>query len=312
MDWSLSDEIIKHLDEAVVHVSDAIGKLGLVAPRIDDEIVYHYCSGAVLEKIIMGQRIRASNIRYLNDPQEFLHGTKYLGDALEASGLPEKVCKQVIDTFPVKICGRSQVYISCFSSATDKLSQWRAYADDGRGYAVGFSVADMGYSAWDVFCSTHRVVYDETEKQNLAAAIVTAIKEYFDTIPKDADFDAKLVTALYFVLVAYSAIFKHTSFSEEAEYRLLIPDVPGTVRDAMIGTKRMGVFNRGGILVPCIDVGTKPLPYSDSKPRLPIKKVLVGPCLEEYKAIYGVMNCLEIAGYGGDIHVDKSNIPYLP
>ncbi|WP_416152053.1 DUF2971 domain-containing protein [Pseudomonas sp. Bout1] len=27
---------------------------------------------------------------------------------------------------------------TCFSKAGDVLSQWRAYADDGQGYAIGF------------------------------------------------------------------------------------------------------------------------------------------------------------------------------
>ena len=112
MDRSLGKEIDEHLDRVVERVSNAVTGLGLVAPRSGDDIVYHYCSGAVLEKIIRGQRIRASNIRYLNDPQEFLHGTTYLGNALTTSGLPENVCKQVIDSFPVKIYGRTQVYIS--------------------------------------------------------------------------------------------------------------------------------------------------------------------------------------------------------
>jgi len=29
--------------------------------------------------------------------------------------------------------------VACFSAADDLLSQWRAYADDGCGFAIGFN-----------------------------------------------------------------------------------------------------------------------------------------------------------------------------
>jgi hypothetical protein len=35
--------------------------------------------------------------------------------------------------------GRFEFFIASFSRDLDELSQWRAYADNGRGYAIGFA-----------------------------------------------------------------------------------------------------------------------------------------------------------------------------
>ena len=34
-------------------------------------------------------------------------------------------------------------FVSCFSADGDVLSQWRAYADDGHGFAIGFAPAEF-------------------------------------------------------------------------------------------------------------------------------------------------------------------------
>jgi hypothetical protein len=41
----------------------------------------------------------------------------------------------------------SILMIGCFSLEPDVLSQWRAYADNGRGFAIGFSLKDMNIPA---------------------------------------------------------------------------------------------------------------------------------------------------------------------
>ena len=49
----------------------------------------------------------------------------------------------------------SAAMISSYSLNGDVLSQWRAYADDGRGFAIGFSTRDM-----DMPAETAKVLYD--------------------------------------------------------------------------------------------------------------------------------------------------------
>lgn len=59
-----------------------------------------------------------------------------------ASQVQEEVGKIFIDTICTMVhlaYTQSLVMISSYSLDPDVLSQWRAYADDGRGFAIGFS-----------------------------------------------------------------------------------------------------------------------------------------------------------------------------
>ena len=59
--------------------------------------------------------------------------------------------------------------ISCYSLDPDVLSQWRAYADDGRGFAIEFSAKLMQMPAKKL-----RVLYDEERQRDGRAHITTS------------------------------------------------------------------------------------------------------------------------------------------
>lgn len=86
----------------------------------------------------------------------------------------------------------------CLSKAQDSLCQWRAYADDAQGFCIGFYKDDL------------------------------ESKEEFDAIDVeyiDQDYVLNCFKTDEFVeIIKNNYKYKHKSFSEEMEYRLIIKD----------------------------------------------------------------------------------------
>jgi hypothetical protein len=97
-----------------------------------------------LKGILETGEIWLTDIFSLNDPSELRHGLSHALKILNtkaATGPPEsKIFAKDFGAFTQQGgIQRSAHYFMCsFSSCGDDLGQWRAYADNGRGYALGF------------------------------------------------------------------------------------------------------------------------------------------------------------------------------
>ena len=120
------------------------------------------------------------------------------------------------------------VFTASFSSKRDLLSQWRAYADNGAGFALGFRSAglrELRFDGHKVVESLVRVEY-KADVQNLRAQrLVDRILEKLEPLAQralDAQDEQMLATALGLVLTTASAASKNSGFEEEAEHRLVL------------------------------------------------------------------------------------------
>lgn len=121
-------------------------------------------------------------------------------------------------------------FIACFTENADQLSQRRAYADDGLGYAVGF----RGHAHWATGgprpVQWERVIYDEDAQD----ALLEPILRHAASTPEGANhFLARLWSVL--------AIIKNPAFREEREWRLVVQDWPGAPSDFHYIPSRFGV-----------------------------------------------------------------------
>ena len=109
-------------------------------------LIYHYCDATALLNILKTRRVWATSTKYLNDTTELLafsadmrmhadrHRKTAAGEALS----------DIVDFYWIASDMRQTQTIGmdrfacCFSTDGDLLSQWRAYGNDGRGYAIGF------------------------------------------------------------------------------------------------------------------------------------------------------------------------------
>src|SRR5579863_5935328 len=117
------------------------------------ETLYHYTDVRGLKGILEAGQIWFTDYRHLNDPSELTHGIDIARDvahriATGADGRVRLFLDYFLDLFRHdNFVPTLEFFIACFSRARDDLGQWRAYADNGRGAAIGlspslFAVAD--------------------------------------------------------------------------------------------------------------------------------------------------------------------------
>jgi hypothetical protein len=125
---------------------DEVSSLG----SAHDETLYHYTDGRGLLGIIGNRSMHFTDFRHLNDPSELTYGRELLEKIVIS--LPRDAnwhhrCFMTL-LFPhlVAIMKSSGIdlFVASFSTEKDDLSQWRAYADDGRGFAIGFDPKSLG------------------------------------------------------------------------------------------------------------------------------------------------------------------------
>lgn len=199
--------------------------------------LYHYTRLDAFRSIIARRVLWLSDITSMNDSKEklwisevFRHAwvKRYESGSLSAEALLYFYDFQLeLEITPVFIC--------CFSEDGDLLSQWRAYADDGRGVAIGFRTSRLGFPVEqrfiDVFMEEQRVaiakcMYD----RELQAALINELIAYFDDLFADLDSHPKSGSVYAYegfhntarwCLRNMSVISKHPGFFEEREWRAI-------------------------------------------------------------------------------------------
>lgn len=194
-------------------------------------IGYYYCSLNTFLNILKNEEIYLSDPLKMNDNLEIKW---YLDRLNEEKGSDEEfgstlqrmrmrsgvdfTCEELAKHLEDK--GQKSIYISCFSKSSDLLSQWRAYADDGMGVAIGFDL-DMLASADNIFVReiiyADDVVQEECEStlEIVADSMPTVLSEY-KAFNREEQIDIILNE-----LIAELARFKNPAFKEEEEVRLI-------------------------------------------------------------------------------------------
>jgi hypothetical protein len=118
-----------------------------------EEPLYHYTDSGGLVGILESQTLRATDARYLNDALELEHGCRLVDHVLREKwrSLPRSERRGVTPAITLFLDmaltdrlfdpyepGRF-AFVTCFCEEGNLLSQWRAYADRGAGYSIGFS-----------------------------------------------------------------------------------------------------------------------------------------------------------------------------
>src|SRR5215831_10019471 len=154
--------------------------------------LYHYTDGRGLKGIIESQTIWFTDYRHLNDPSELIHGIEMAHDVmrLAANGADGRVrlfLECLRDMFSSKnFSATLEFFIASFSRERDDLGQWRAYADNGRGYAIGFAprvfrITELPLGSLPEFLGPVRYRTDEVCSRH-AAALEQAIAIFADTV----------------------------------------------------------------------------------------------------------------------------------
>lgn len=288
-----------------------------VSKRDVPEILYHYTDDASLHGILESGQIWLSDVFGLNDPSELSHGVTPAVRALNLradEGPPECriIARQFEQYHRTALHKVGKFFVACFSGAGDDLGQWRAYADNGRGYALGFDATALGalFGQQSTLAATsgsnYLMTYDDAALAVLQERLVEMAfplislprgrqlsQEEVNTYMHDLNVQLAMITT-------YAALFfKHPAYGPEREMRFLQlfpahvppPGVKYRRRSHELIQYREFQWRQGaGVL----------------------KRIVIGPAADPAKAYRFVDNCLEAfhGGHPGDVEIIQSDIPY--
>ena len=214
-------------------------------------------------------------------------------------------------------------YVTCFSYQNDLLSQWRGYADDGRGAAIGFDL-DVLKEVVTVspeiskpsIVSLHKISYSETEQREVVHQIVHELVDEIEkilqkeeqcreSIEEKQDYEIEVLDKVmncfekkFLKLFQESVYMKNPFFREESEIRLceFSPKqfLMGREVELSLGARlyNYSYYVKESQLISYVDFD-----FSDCLDQL-IKELVIGPkCLmserdmEYYLTTLGLSNC---------------------
>lgn len=272
-------------------------------------IVYHYCSLESLNSILKNRSLRLTNILKSNDSMEISWISRYYdaefkrayenaSDLFRSKISSERLMgyvKLFTDEFFDENHADFRYYVTCFSYQNDLLSQWRGYADDGRGAAIGF---DLDVLKEVVHQIVHELV-DEIEK------ILQKEEQCRESIEEKQDYEIEVLDKVmncfekkFLKLFQESVYMKNPFFREESEIRLCEfspkPFLMGREVELSLGARlyNYSYYVKESQLISYVDFD-----FSDCFDRL-IKELVIGPkCLmserdmEYYLTTLGLSNC---------------------
>jgi hypothetical protein len=284
--------------------------------------LYQYTSAAGLKGIFETKQLWFTDYRFHNDPGEFLYGKQLALEVLDtyAAAARNNYAKQLIESVRSILTSDKwdsalDVFLACFSRKRDDLGQWRAYGDNGRGFAIGF--APQMFAIEESALKTHidkiflgSVVYDQTKALSRhKEAIGWALDEFLATarsnphlmnssVKRDTFLQEMRTSLIASPLIWYSLTAKHHAYRDEDEVRQVLlgsgDDLKPHVRTRV----------RGSEIVPYV---AAPWRVRDAGM---IKEIVVGPAAS-LGAEEAVIAMLRSYGVNG-VKVTRSKIPYRP
>lgn len=284
-----------------------------ISCKATPERIYHYTDDLGFRGILESKILWVTDIFDLNDPSELRHGLTNSSNILSklASKLsPEcRLLASIFEEFARTGVADTGYYYCCsFSTDGDELGQWRAYAENGCGFALGFDAklleADFGKSSNNP--STFPVIYDDEElstiQQELCLSALKAIQLPGSGYLKDdwsKEYSVLIGTILSSNSIYASLFFKHHAYRNESEYRFI------------------DVF---GIHAPPENRKFRSRPYSlvdylefpwGKKSIASLREVIIGPAADKFKATKYVVDCLKAFGFATNkVEIIHSKIPY--
>jgi hypothetical protein len=278
--------------------------------------IYHYTNEAGLRGILESGMIWLTDIFDLNDPSELSHGFSQavsIMDAWAADGPPEsKLFAKQFSAFGTQggIQASAHYFVGSFSADGDDLGQWRAYADNGRGYALEFDakVLETGYTkAGDgpiPSNSTFRVTYADAQLAELHRQMIEAAFPLI-SLPRCRTMTSEVMHAYMgelLVLLAMHAMravlfFKHEAYRKEQEYRFL------QVHRADVPPPEVKVRARASS-----SVRYKEFDWRTAAPGA-LRRIVIGPAADPENAAQFASDCLA-SFHSEAVEVVRSGIPY--
>lgn len=284
------------------------------------EIVYHYTSIDSLLKILEGRRLRATNIRYLNDLSEhqlFLETVKsrlpYVLPEMSAADKAEFAKPETLGfgNTPEFV---NLPFVTSFSAQDDSLNHWRSYCPASNGVSIGFRTSSLreGYvnkiSAVGTLVPHPVFGYVYYLEPKNVKPVDEVIQSVSDQLRKqDSASSAPFWQRLAAQLISFACFVKHRSFINEQEYRLAVSGIKWRQDLLRFRPNRSTLVPYVEINVPTLDTVLPPVeaeaPYWNA-----IASITIGPTANMSLSYESLAALCSTRGIFATIK--KSEVPY--
>ncbi len=244
--------------------------------------LYHYCSAAAFESIIRNRSIWLSSLASSNDTQEGVWLGVVLRDICYEFDISDDDVERVLALFRSSADYWDSLGF-CLTAEGDMLSQWRGYADDGCGFAIGFSEEGLKNAALSHNGNLLDVVYDRQQQLDIVRErfppIIQAIKNGAFVMPTVSGSEGRTqydkaksrsihasasLSNIMLRLVDIMYKLKNPAFHEENESRLVV-EVSRAYDDCD--------FHMSGRKI----VPHRTVAFGSVAPEITIERIVIGP-----------------------------------
>lgn len=258
------------------------------------DLVYHYTDASGLVGFLNSKKLWSTEYRFMNDASEVELGLNHFRFILREMILKEKLDRRrryleaVMDEVKVPLRGSS--YVFSFSEKRDDLSQWRGYAKDGFGFAIGFETNKLKKILDKKLISFGKICYNSAKQTKRYREVINRIYEFCDaSCPTGMTQSEKLIAAdeTRAVIASVAAGYKHSTFAAENEWRMHFYPRDNQIKIRVSGTK----------LIPYVEVD-----ISSEDDESPIACIGLGPGFKSKEHAYAVQKLLDNSDVKAEIY----------
>ncbi len=202
--------------------------------RFPEKNLCHYTTQTGLKGILDSKQLWATDVRFMNDSQEYVYALDLAIQYLKHSPLQSnddsrkafaESALKFLDTKDnvVAILNQTPTFVASFSEDPDLLSQWRGYCPGGNGFAICFSPDRIRKLAAAHRWELRRCLYSKTDQDNFLMQLEeNALASPIPPLPKQFGVGNKSIQAAFLFaihLAKYGIALKHPTFKEESEWR---------------------------------------------------------------------------------------------
>jgi DUF2971 family protein len=194
---------------------------------------------------------------------------------------------------------KTNICLASFCEEDDLLSQWRAYGNDGRGIALGFSTPGLQALARRHNLSLYRCVYDPKSQGRIASDLVKLLlKSARNRGARSAAGREALLEKFIALFLRVAPVIKDHRFGEEREWRLVSEALPYADRGMFPVLKG----NQASVKF-AIKLANGAHGHSDV-----LSRITIGPTLDPYN----VHDAIELLAMRTGFDVKKIEISGIP
>lgn len=281
------------------------------------EPLWHYTNADGFRAIITSETLRFSHSRLMNDATEHAFGWSRVVETLNAEIAKRDRLEQF---FTMTNAVGSQVhdayhyFIFCLSERADSLSQWRAYGSAGSGYSLGFLARSLSVDREEGEFFFIKLIYDRARQDALVAEAIAETRDFFTKLFAGTVRDPHKLGVLHRAnvhlaqhMMRLAILFKHPSFEDEGEWRLLVgySEKSGPKDLAMLSKVQFRASS--GLVRPFLDFNFANMDVEGGK-RLPLAELMYGPTLRPTATAFSVEFFLGQRGYR-HLRTKRSAVP---